>query len=114
MRRFALALWLVCTVRTRGMPRTSRRAAEVRPSSSTRATGSRCGHFDGQDVIYFTNLLAWRCGTAAIMYGLNDDPPTTLFAVNPATAGTATPMCCSMSENRGSALLLDPGKARKR
>lgn len=35
------------------------------------------------DLIYFTNLLAWRCGTASILYGLNDDPPTTLFPAEP-------------------------------
>ncbi len=35
------------------------------------------------DRIYFSNLLAWRCGTASIMYGLNDEPPTTLFPAEP-------------------------------
>jgi hypothetical protein len=35
------------------------------------------------DRIYFTALLSWRCGTSAILYGLNDDPPETPFVSEP-------------------------------
>lgn len=35
------------------------------------------------DAIYLTNLLAWRCSTATIMYGLNDDAPITVLNVEP-------------------------------
>ncbi|MEZ5796402.1 MAG: hypothetical protein R3D63_02190 [Paracoccaceae bacterium] len=35
------------------------------------------------DLIYFTNLLGWRCGTATIMYGFNDEAPAQLFPMEP-------------------------------
>ncbi len=35
------------------------------------------------DFIYFSGILAWRCGTTAIQYGLNDDPPETVFPAEP-------------------------------
>lgn len=35
------------------------------------------------DAIYLTNLLGWRCGTAAIMYGFNDAAPITVVNAEP-------------------------------
>ena len=35
------------------------------------------------DLIYLTNLLAWRCGTASILYGFNDDAPITTVLAEP-------------------------------
>lgn len=35
------------------------------------------------DYIYFTALLGWRCGVRTIYYGLNDDPPVTIFPMEP-------------------------------
>ena len=36
-----------------------------------------------EDLIYFSGIMAWRCGTSAIIYGLNDDPPVTPFPTEP-------------------------------
>lgn len=35
------------------------------------------------DRIYFTAILSWRCGTSALLYGLNDDPPEMAFVSEP-------------------------------
>jgi len=32
--------------------------------------------YDGQDLLYFTNLLAWRCGLSAIHYSVNGGAET--------------------------------------
>lgn len=85
MKRLALALILTAAPA----------AAQTPPTDLTTPEGAAYIHatlggamlsFQNQgdnDLIYFTNLLAWRCGTASILYGLNDDPPTTLFPAEP-------------------------------
>lgn len=50
-------------------------AEEVRPMlDHTRARWIAVREFDGQDLLYFTNLLAWRCGLDAIHYSVNGGP----------------------------------------
>ncbi|WP_022703093.1 hypothetical protein [Pseudorhodobacter ferrugineus] len=36
-----------------------------------------------QDLIYFTAILAWRCGVQEIYYGLNDAPIVTALPLEP-------------------------------
>lgn len=47
--------------------------------------------FDGQDLVYFTHLLSWRCGLWDINYGLNGDPAETVLEIEPCYEDTATP-----------------------
>ena len=35
------------------------------------------------DFVYFTNLLAWRCGVSQILVGLNGAPPTIPYPMEP-------------------------------
>jgi hypothetical protein len=47
-------------------------AAEVRPMlDATRARWISVREYDGKDLLYFTNLLAWRCGLDSIHYSVN-------------------------------------------
>ncbi|MEB8385761.1 hypothetical protein OO012_00855 [Rhodobacteraceae bacterium KMM 6894] len=50
-------------------------ATEVKPIlGMTRANWVGVREYGGQDLIYFTHLLAWRCGVHQIRYGVNGDP----------------------------------------
>lgn len=67
-------------------------AAEVRPILDiTRANWIAVRDYDGKDFLYFTGILAWRCGVSAIFYGLNGAPAETPFEMEPCHDGTPTP-----------------------
>ncbi|MGD9918989.1 MAG: hypothetical protein AB7U46_13300 [Paenirhodobacter sp.] len=67
-------------------------AAEVRPIlGATKASWVALREYDGQDLIYFTQILSWRCGLTAVGYGFNGAEPTTLLPMEPCHEGTASP-----------------------
>lgn len=66
-------------------------AAEVRPLlTATRASWVAVREYDGNDLLYFTNLLAWRCGVDSIRYSVNGGGEQS-FPMEPCYEGEAVP-----------------------
>lgn len=67
-------------------------AAEVKPIlSATKPQWIAVREWEGQDLIYFTNLLAWRCGLEMVTYGVNGLPPVLPLPKEPCYEGEAAP-----------------------
>jgi hypothetical protein len=50
-------------------------ATEVRPIlTATKTSWVGVREYDGQDLVYVTQILAWRCGLAGLRVAINDAP----------------------------------------
>lgn len=66
-------------------------AAEVRPIlSMTRDRWVAVREFDGQDLVYLTQLVAWRCGLAELWVAINDEAEAP-FPLEPCYRDTPQP-----------------------
>lgn len=66
-------------------------AAEVKPIlGMTTGNWVAVRAYNGQDLLYFTHLLAWRCGLWDIEYSVNDGP-SQAFAMEECHDDSATP-----------------------
>ncbi|MFN3972287.1 MAG: hypothetical protein ACK4L4_13105 [Gemmobacter sp.] len=67
-------------------------AAEVRPIlEMTKANWVAVREYDGQDLLYFTHLLAWRCGMNAVRFSVNTANVDHEWPLEPCYEGTASP-----------------------
>ena len=66
-------------------------ALEVRPIlTATRGNWVALRDYDGQDLLYLTHLLAWRCGLLALRVGVNGAAPQD-WPLPPCHADSAAP-----------------------
>ena len=67
-------------------------ALEVRPIlQMTRNQWVGVREFDGQDYVYFSTLIGWRCGLWDIRYGINGAPADNVLPMEPCNDEFAQP-----------------------
>lgn len=67
-------------------------AVEVKPIlGMTRQNWVAIRRYDGNDLVYFTHLLSWRCGLWDIRYSVNGDAEFRALTMEPCHTGTAQP-----------------------
>ena len=75
-------------------------ATEIRPILlATTGNWAAVRNWEGQDLVYFTHLLAWRCGLWEIRYGVNGDAADTVLPMEPCHTDTGTPNALTDVEN---------------
>lgn len=66
-------------------------AAEVKPIlEMTKANWIALREYDGQDLLYFTQLESWRCGLREVRYGVNG-AAAQVWPLGDCVAGTGQP-----------------------
>jgi hypothetical protein len=74
-------------------------AAEVRPIlEATRANWVAVREYDGKDLVYFTHLIAWRCGLAEVKFTINDASDIYVWPMEPCYENTAQPNAIKAEE----------------
>ena len=67
-------------------------ATEVRPIlSMTHGNWVGLRDWEGEELLYFTHLMAWRCGLWDIHYGINGAEPDTKVVMEPCYEDTSSP-----------------------
>ena len=67
-------------------------AVEVKPIlGMTKSNWVAVRLYEGQDLLYFTQMLSWRCGLWEIRYGINGNPADQVFEMEPCHLDTAQP-----------------------
>lgn len=67
-------------------------AVEVKPIlGMTKSNWVAVRAYEGQDLLYFTHLIAWRCGLWDIKFGVNGAPAENDVALEPCYEDTAQP-----------------------
>ncbi|MEM1077808.1 MAG: hypothetical protein AAGI09_04700 [Pseudomonadota bacterium] len=89
-RPLLLSLALIATAPAQAANFTT--AEEVKPIlMATQSSWVAVRKFNGQDLLYFTQIESWRCGVQQIAFKVNGDPEQLFKFMEPCYEGTPAP-----------------------
>ena len=85
-------------------------ALETKPIfQATQAQWVAVREYEGKDWVYFTNILAWRCGLWELRYGINTAEATEVLPMEPCNLDYSTPNAMIDMETYPPFITLEPG-----
>jgi len=85
-------------------------AAEVKPIlSATKSSWIAIREYDGNDLVYFTQLEAWRCGVAEVRFSVNSTAAAKQWEMEPCYESEAQPNAIKMPDGRVPYIVLPLG-----
>ncbi|MEJ6708445.1 MAG: hypothetical protein QNK92_06555 [Amylibacter sp.] len=70
-----LAAMLICTTSASAQGKFLTAAQVKTTLNATKGSWIAVREYEGQDLLYFSHLLAWRCGLSGLLYTINDAEP---------------------------------------
>lgn len=75
-------------------------AAEVKPIlQATKANWLALREYDGNDLLYFTQLESWRCGLSEIRFSVNSSAAAGVYEMEPCHEGEAQPNALRLEDH---------------
>jgi hypothetical protein len=85
-------------------------AAEVKPIlGATKSAWIAIREYEGNDLVYFTQIESWRCGLAEVRFSVNSTAAAKVWEMEPCYEGEAQPNAIKMPDGRVPYIVLPLG-----
>jgi hypothetical protein len=93
-----------------GNAQTFTTAAEVKPIlAATKSSWIAIREYDGNDLVYFTQIESWRCGLSEVRFSVNSTAAAKVWEMEPCYEGEAQPNALKLPDGHVPYIVLPLG-----